>query len=407
MAATRVGRYTMSDNFYRTFEDKFRGSRMLIKSRLRAYLSFVEPLKDIDTDTNALDLGCGRGEWLELLKEVGISGHGIDIDDGMLLACKELDLSVETGDAITYLQALPDECQTIVSAFHVAEHVTFEQLQSLVSQALRVLKPGGILIMETPNPENIVVGTRDFYLDPTHKRPIPPELLSFLPEFYGFARTKVIRLQEAKDLAGRENITLQDVLSGVSPDYAVVSQKRAVENLLSVLDYPFKLEYGLSLESLTGLYQSQMSMRFQKTELQAEQCQEILKSVPNNRSWPISAPLRWCVKQWSLFREHGFSLRLKALIKKIARPLLCGCITFIAARPALKVRLVKLADYLGLYQALSLIYLRLSSNNQAPESAASGRPLIYHSYKLRLLTPKALKIYADLRTIVNKDKGLS
>ena len=84
----------MSDNFYRTFEDKFRGSRMLIKSRLRVYLPFVEPLKDINTDTTALDLGCGRGEWLELLKEVGISGHGIDIDDEMLLACGELDLSV-------------------------------------------------------------------------------------------------------------------------------------------------------------------------------------------------------------------------------------------------------------------------------------------------------------------------
>jgi len=296
----------MSDNFYRTFEDKFRGSRMLIKSRLRVYLPFVEPLKDINTDTTALDLGCGRGEWLELLKEVGISGHGIDIDDEMLLACGELDLSVETGNAITYLQGLPDECQTIVSAFHVAEHVTFEQLQSLVSQALRVLKPGGILIMETPNPENIVVGTRDFYLDPTHKRPIPPELLSFLPDFYGFARTKVIRLQEAKDLAERENLTLQDVLSGASPDYAVVAQKKAVENLLSVLDYPFKLEYGLNLENLTALYESQMSMRFQKAELQAEQAHQLLCNIANSRSWRITAPLRWCVNQWSLIRAHDF-----------------------------------------------------------------------------------------------------
>ena len=407
MAARSIGRYTMSDSFYRTFEDKFRGSNDLIKSRLSVYLPFVEPLKYIDTDINALDLGCGRGEWLELLKEVGISGHGIDIDDEMLLACGELDLSVETGNAITYLQGLPDECQTIVSAFHVAEHVTFEQLQSLVSQALRVLKPGGILIMETPNPENIVVGTRDFYLDPTRKRLIPSDLLSFLPEFYGFARTKVIRLQETKDLAERENLTLQDVLSGVSPDYAVVAQKRAVENLLSVLDYPFKLEYGLNLESLTGLYQSQMSMRFQKIELQAEQCQEILQSVPNKHSWPITAPLRWCVKQWSLFREYGFWHRFKMLIKKILRPLLCGCITFIAARPALKVRVVKLADYLGLFQALSLVYLRLSSNGPAADSAASGRPMLYHSYKLGLLTPKALKIYTDLRTIVNKDTGLS
>ena len=201
---------------------------------------------------------------------------------------------------------MPDECQTIISAFHVVEHVSFEQLQSIVSQALRVLRPGGILIMETPNPENIVVGTRDFYLDPTHERPIPPKLLSFLPEFYGFARTKVIRLQEAKDLAERLDLTLQDVLSGASPDYAVVAQKRAVTSLLSQLDDPFKIEYGLSLESLTGLYQSQMSARFQRAELQAEQAHQLLHDIANSRSWRITAPLRWCGKQWELIRKYGF-----------------------------------------------------------------------------------------------------
>ncbi len=83
--------------------------------------------------------------------------------------------------------------------------------------------------METPNPENIVVATRDFYLDPTHQRPIPPQLLSFLPEFYGFARTKIIRLQESKDLEMRADLTLQDVLSGASPDYAVVAQKERLK----------------------------------------------------------------------------------------------------------------------------------------------------------------------------------
>ena len=118
----------MSDDFYRTFEDKHRGSRELIKSRLRVYLPFVEPLKYLDPDARALDLGCGRGEWLELTKELGLNAHGIDLDDGMLLACKELDLSVETSDAITYLEKLADESQTVVSAFHVVEHIAFEQL---------------------------------------------------------------------------------------------------------------------------------------------------------------------------------------------------------------------------------------------------------------------------------------
>ena len=303
----------MSDDFYRTFEDKHRGSRELIKSRLRVYLPFVEPLKNLDPDATALDLGCGRGEWLELTKELGLNVHGIDLDNGMLLACKELDLSVETGDAISYLEKLADESQTVISAFHVVEHIAFEHLQLLVSEAIRVLKPGGLLIMETPNPENIVVATRNFYLDPTHQRPIPPELLSFLPEFYGFSRIKIIRLQESEDVVNRADLTLQDVLSGASPDYAVVAQKAAVENVMSQLDTPFKNEYGLSLENLTGRYQSQISARFeqaeskvQQAEMKAEQAHQMLADIANSRSWRITKPLRWGIKQWRHFLERNF-----------------------------------------------------------------------------------------------------
>ena len=87
-------RHFLNSNFYRVFEDHHRGSRALIKSRLRAYLPFVESLKNVQSDVNALDLGCGRGEWLELMQEVGIDCHGVDLDEGMLLACRELGLQV-------------------------------------------------------------------------------------------------------------------------------------------------------------------------------------------------------------------------------------------------------------------------------------------------------------------------
>ena len=85
--------------------------------------------------------------------------------------------------------------------------------------------PGGLLIMETPNPENIVVATRNFYLDPTHQRPIPPMLLAFVAEYAGFARVKTLRLQESKELVNKGDVSLQDVFAGASPDYAVVAQK--------------------------------------------------------------------------------------------------------------------------------------------------------------------------------------
>ena len=178
----------MSDNFYRAFEERHRGPRELILSRLAVYRPFISPLKLINLAPPAIDLGCGRGEWLELLLDEGFSPLGIDQDEEMLQGCREQNLPAQQGDAVAYLATLPNESQAVISAFHVVEHISFDQLRTVVSEAFRVLKPGGLLIMETPNPENIVVATRNFYLDPTHLRPIPPQLLSFLPEYYGFAR---------------------------------------------------------------------------------------------------------------------------------------------------------------------------------------------------------------------------
>jgi len=250
----------MIDEFYRAFEERYRGSRSLIKHRLRVYLPFVWPLKTIYADANAIDLGCGRGEWLELMGKVGISATGVDLDEGMLAACKERGLTGLQGDAIRYLRELPDASVAAVSAFHVAEHIPFEALQRLVQEALRVLKPAGLLILETPNPENLSVGAAKFYYDPTHERPIPPPLLSFLPEFYGFARTKVLRLQERPGLAEAEGAGLADVLLGVSPDYSVVAQKGSESpGDLARFDKAFATEFGVDLDTLIMKYDNEMS----------------------------------------------------------------------------------------------------------------------------------------------------
>ena len=261
----------MSDGFYRAFEEKHRGSREMIKARLRAYHPFVEPLLQIASGSKTIDLGCGRGEWLELMTELGFDAHGVDLDEGMLAACVERGLSVDKGDAIGFLAALPNDSQAIVSAFHFVEHISFEQLQCVVSEALRVLKPGGLLIMETPNPENIVVSTCNFYLDPSHQRPIPPQLLSFLPDYHGFARVKTVRLQESKSLTQSAAVTLQDVLGGVSPDYAVVAQKAAPAQSLQTLDPAFNDEYGLSLDTLAMRYTAGQEASMQQIEASMQQ----------------------------------------------------------------------------------------------------------------------------------------
>jgi O-antigen chain-terminating methyltransferase len=264
-------------NFYRAFEEKYRGSRELITGRLQFYLPFIEPLVREFGRVPAIDLGCGRGEWLEVMLAAGFDARGIDLDECMLQACVDLGLPAEKGEAIAHLRGLPSKSQAIVSAFHVVEHISFDALQELVSEAKRVLLPGGLLILETPNPENIMVATCSFYLDPTHQRPIPPLLLSFVAEHAGFERVKVIRLQESKELASKPDLLLEDVLGGVSPDYSVVAQKNGKKSTMSALEPVFSQDYGLTLSGLSSSYDAHMrgklgeeKLNFLKEQLEAE-----------------------------------------------------------------------------------------------------------------------------------------
>ncbi|WP_253946042.1 methyltransferase domain-containing protein [Niveibacterium sp. COAC-50] len=300
--------------FYRAFEDRYRGSRELITDRLSAYLPFVKPLLEIYPAARAVDLGCGRGEWLEVLSAAGFKPVGVDLDPGMLRDCHQLGLDVVQGEGIAYLSALPGESQAVVSAFHVVEHISFDCLRSLVAEAMRVLVPGGLLIMETPNPENLIVATRNFYLDPTHQRPIPPDLLAFVPEYYGYGRVKVLRLQEPPGILASEGLTLNDVFSGASPDYAVVAQKQGDEHLFKALDACFDQEFGVSLEALSSHYDSRIATMLQRSESLAQtaeaRVQQGLTWLAEARRDYASAVERNAVQLAELHRQY--SVRVQA-----------------------------------------------------------------------------------------------
>lgn len=248
-------------SFYRAFEDRYRGSRDTIKDRLRAYAPFTDPLLRPDAPAIALDLGCGRGEWLELLGESGFDARGVDLDEGMLAACRERGLAAQHGDALAALRAQPDGSLALVSAFHLVEHLPFDLVRELIAEALRALRPGGLLVMETPNPENLTVGATSFYLDPSHLHPLPPGLLGFAAEHAGFARQRIVRLQEDPQLHTGAPVGLINVLEGVSPDYAVVAQKAADPDTLARFDDAFSAHRGITLGQLALRYEEQLAGR--------------------------------------------------------------------------------------------------------------------------------------------------
>nr|WP_315018210.1 glycosyltransferase [uncultured Campylobacter sp.] len=220
------------DKFYKSFEDKFRGHRSEIKKRLLAYEPFLQILKQNNEKPAAVDLGCGRGEWLEILKQNGFTARGCDVSEEMLKECEKNALEAKKQGAIEFLSELEDSSLALVSAFQLVEHLEFSELCELIKQARRVLKDGGILILETPNPENLRVATLNFYLDATHVKPIPPMLLEYLCEFEGFNNTFMMRLNSnlsfSEDLEN-QNVTLRDVLSSVGLDYAILGLKNGDE----------------------------------------------------------------------------------------------------------------------------------------------------------------------------------
>lgn len=175
----------LDDDLYQALEDTFRGSFEDIQGRLRLYLADVSGV--VGSHGRVLDIGTGRGEWLELLAQAGISAYGVDTNAKAVARCHARGLDVVHADALQHIAAAPDASLAVITGFQFAEHIPFHALLDLVDHAARVLQPGGLLIFETPNPSNVLVGAATFYLDPTHERPLHPLFLQFLLSARGFS----------------------------------------------------------------------------------------------------------------------------------------------------------------------------------------------------------------------------
>lgn len=215
------------DDLYKAFEDRFRGSRELVKERLNIYRPLLAQVpRQAEGPTLAIDLGCGRGEWLEILAEAGLEAVGVDTNARMAQEAIDNGLKVELQDALEHLGGRPDNSVAVISAFHMVEHVPTDYLIGLLDECQRVLTDDGLLILETPNPENISVGTYTFYLDPTHKSPLPPDLLEFLVGQAGFAETAILRLNGAPMIDAGPMERSIHLMFEVARDYACLARKR-------------------------------------------------------------------------------------------------------------------------------------------------------------------------------------
>jgi 2-polyprenyl-3-methyl-5-hydroxy-6-metoxy-1,4-benzoquinol methylase len=173
------------------FADRFRGSEEDIRARQRMYVARFREHAPV------LDLGCGRGEMLQVFRDASIAARGVDASSESIALCQSQGLDAENADLFAYLSALPDASLGGVACCQVVEHLPPSRLPEMIRLVHAKLRAGGLVAIETPNPECLAIFATHFYLDPTHRHPIPPALASFYLEEAGFARIQIERLSPA------------------------------------------------------------------------------------------------------------------------------------------------------------------------------------------------------------------
>lgn len=213
------------DNFYKKFEDRFRGGEAVIKDRVAEHLPLFESLPAALKKKEIVDIGCGRGEFIAVLKEAGFKSMGVDMNGEMVERAKKLGLRAFEGDAQSYLGKQKTSSLAAITGFHIVEHIPFEALMEIFGECYRTVSRGGFVLFETPNPRSLMVGANTFYLDPSHQRPVPSELLAFMLEYAGFM-TEIIPLHRLENELPKDD-PLHDVHEAVFGygDYAVVGRK--------------------------------------------------------------------------------------------------------------------------------------------------------------------------------------
>ena len=221
---------SLLESFYYLLEERYRGTREEIKQRLDVYRNDLRAARDRAEESGlVVDIGCGRGEFLEVFREEGLRSVGVDSNEVQLEAARQHGAPVIHSPALEYLRSLDGNSVLAITGIHIVEHIPFVDLIRLMQEVVRVLRRGGLVIFETPNPRNLIVGAHTFNFDPTHIRPLPPEVLEILLETVGLSDIEIRPLHPSDTLETMVNAKRLDphiatLLFGPQ-DYAILGVK--------------------------------------------------------------------------------------------------------------------------------------------------------------------------------------
>ena len=206
---------------YGRFAERFRGPEEYVQSGQRFYLPYFSGCQ------NVLDIGCGRGEFLQMMRAEGVPAKGIDLSQESVAICRSKGLEAEAADLFVYLADLPEASLDGIFCAQVVEHLAPARLPEMIRLCASRLARNGVIALETPNPECLAIFATHFYLDPTHQRPVPHPLLAFYLEEFGIGRIEVKKLSPAAEsmpsLASLPEDFREAFFGGL--DYAILGRK--------------------------------------------------------------------------------------------------------------------------------------------------------------------------------------
>ena len=380
----------MKSDFYLQFENKFRGSRQNIIKKLSIYDSLIELFIQENTDISLLDIGCGRGEWLEKWRDIIPNSMGIEKDINMINLCKGLGLRIIEGEAIEILSTFENRSISVITIFHLIEHLDTNYLHTLLSECYRVLLPNGLLIIETPSIDNLQVASRTFYLDPTHINPINPDAMIFILEKSGFIKAKYYYINA--DDFDENNITR--ILSGSGRDICFIASKDESKNIdIFTKERSWVSTFNLSkstmeIASVYDHYFKDQALKLSALEKQIEYVNYRQDKIFNNIIFRIYRKIKYIQKKIFNIFKYILKNNLFFIFRFILRNI-TSRISFVL----LKI-IYKILQIFRLNASSSKLRNTISKANQAiKKSSDSNNKLIdiYHSSNI------AQKIYEQIK----------